>query len=265
VRGTNVSQSQGGGSQSTLDVSSDDMFRDMVAVKAQAVREAEERLRIATEEMMALVISPITQPTAAPFQLMPASVSEEENQPLIVYSDIGCNSSVLFDPRKCYYLAYFNDLSSVLIYGFAEETLNPFFSKQKALDKESLAEKRRRIFYYLNPGPHYKEVTEVLLTPYSLPRGDEDPRPMGVLRSFDQLLLREGILNSTAMAECGYENFQPVGSVTIRGARELGCGPINIELSSNSEPNTAYLKENPKPFIGLFKFVSQIGRKSIRW
>jgi len=108
-------------------------------------------------------------------------------------------------------------------------------------------------------------VTEVLLVPCSLPRGDEDPRPMAVPKSFDLLLLREGILNSTAMVQYGYENFQPVGSVTIRGARELECGPINIELPTKPERNTAYLEETPVPFSGLSKFVSKIGRKSTRW
>jgi len=42
-------------------------------------------------------------------------------------------ASVPFDPKKHYYIAFFKDMSHALVYGFVEQTSDPF-SKPQSCD-----------------------------------------------------------------------------------------------------------------------------------
>jgi len=150
------------------------------------------------------------------------------NPPVVYEEALFKSPSVPFDPKKLYYIAFFNDMSHVLIYGFVEETVDPFFSKQTscaALATESVSTKRAR---YFNAGGG--DVTEVIVGPYTVSDLQKNTRVKNILTSFDKMRTSPTIPHSFMMAKGGYAAFAAKGDVSVIAPDELEFGPKFMEL-----------------------------------
>jgi len=136
--------------------------------------------------------------------------------------------SVPFDPKKFYYIAFYNDLSHVLLYGFTEDINDPFFSSQEScesLSSESMCIKRAR---YFDTGGG--DITEVFLVPYPPIEAHSHPHVLAIMVSFDKMRLSPKIPQCYMRALSGHDAFDFRGSVAVIGQRKIQCGPHNMLL-----------------------------------
>jgi len=141
---------------------------------------------------------------------------------LVVFDDTTVSNgqpSVPFDPKLWYYMAYSNDMSYVLLYGFPEDIIDPFFSKQASclnLSIESISTKRAR---YFSSGDG--DVTEIILATYISQELDQNERAIDILWDLDKLSNSPALPKSTWKSMGGYSVCKACGKVALSGVRKV--------------------------------------------